>query len=207
MSRIVIVLSVLALFFAESSFAAVDLSTPKSTAKSFYEAMNNSDTAAMRDCLLVDADPQQQQLAGALLDVIVAGKHLAETAKDKFGLAGDKLGSGALSHEDAGAIDAATQKDDGDDSTLQLNTNAKPLKFHKTATGWKLVLLDYAGGKPDNIPDQIKLLVSLTAAMNDTADEISTGHFPSSADAETAIQQRFSEVMARRYHPATTQSK
>ncbi|HEX3356793.1 MAG TPA: hypothetical protein VHS31_07475 [Tepidisphaeraceae bacterium] len=187
--------------------AAVDLSTPKSAAKSFYEAMGNSDTAAMRDCLLVDADPQQQQLAGVLVDVIVAGKHLADAAKNKFGSANDKLGAGALSHEDASAIDAATQKDDGDESILQLSQNVKPLKFRKTATGWKLVLTDYAGGKPETIAEQIKLMTSLTAAMNDTADEINTGHYPSSADAEAEIQQRFSEVMAHRYHPATTQSK
>ena len=43
--------------------------------------------------------------------------------------------------------------------------------------------------------------------MNDTTDDISAGRFPTSADAEAAIQQRFSEVMVKRYKPATTQAK
>ena len=68
--------------------------------------------------------------------------------RDKFGPSGDKLAVGyALPHEDAAAIDGAKQADSGDESTLTITPQSKPLKFRKTAAGWKLILLDYAGAK------------------------------------------------------------
>ena len=88
-----------------------------------------------------------------------------------------------------------------------INNAKRPLKFHKTPAGWKLVLLDYAGGKSDNLRDQIKVLNSLASAMNDTADDINAGRYPTTGDAEAAIQQRFSEVMGSRYKPATQPGK
>jgi len=185
--------------------AAVDLSTPKSSAKSFYEAMTNADSAAMRDCLVIEG-ADQEQLAKAFIDVILSGRKLAEAAKEKFGASGDKLASGAISREDASAIDAGSEFDDGDTATLTIK-DARPMKFRKTASGWKLILIDFAAQKKDSLPEQIKLLTSLSSAMNDTADDISAGRFPTSADAEAAIQQRFSEVMVKRYKPATTQAK
>jgi hypothetical protein len=145
-------------------------------------------------------------LAGAFIDVILAGKRLADAAHDKFGASGDKIGAGALSREDADSIDKSQQTDAGEESTLKISERSRPLKFHKTPSGWKLVLLDYSGTKPELIPDQIKLLTSLSAAMNDTADDITAGRFPTSADAESAIQQRLSEVMVKHYKPATTQA-
>ena len=185
-----------------SAFAAVDLSSPKSTAKSFYEAMGNADSSAMRDCLLVDGD-RQQKLADAFLEVILSGKKLSDAAHEKFGASGDKLAAGSITHEDATQIDQARETDSGDDATLVISNARRPLKFQKTSGGWKLVLLDYAGAKPETLDDQIKVLASLASAMNDTADDISAGRFPTPADAEAAIQQRFSEVMGNRYKPAT----
>ena len=194
------------LLVAQNVFGAVDLSSPKSTAKSFYEAMNNADSSAMRDCLLIEGD-DQQQLAGAFLDVILSGKKLADAAKEKFSAGGEKLAAGALTREDAGSIDNAKQTDDGDAATLQIDPQRKPLKFRKTSAGWKLILVDYAAEKKEDLPGQIKLLTNLGAAMNDTANDINEGRFPTTADAEAAIQQRFSEVMVKRYKPATTQAK
>src|SRR2546421_2294094 len=158
----------LAIVWVVSAQAAVDLSSPKSAAKSFYESMNNADSNALRDCLLIDG-ADQDHLAGAFIDVILAGKRLADAAHDKFGASGDKIGAGALSREDADTIDKAEQTDAGEESTLKISERSRPMKFHKTPSGWKLVLLDFSGTKPELIPDQIKLLTSLSAAMNDTA--------------------------------------
>ena len=203
--RLAIGVALAALWLPITVSAAVDLSAPKSTAKSFYEAMGNADSSAMRDCLLIEG-ADQQKLADAFLDVILAGKKLADAAHDKFGASGEKLAAGAITHEDAAAIDQAKEIDQGDDVTLAINPDRKPLKFRKTPGGWKLVLLDYAGAKNENLPEQIKLLASLSAAMNDTADDITAGRFPTTADAEAAIQQRFSEVMVKHYKPATTRA-
>src|SRR3954447_18955100 len=197
MTRVKSTIALFVILLAGWCGAAVDLSSPKSAAKSFYEAMNNSDGSAMRDCLLIEGE-DQQQLAGAFIDVILSGKKLADAAKEKFGPSGDKIAAGAISREDAGAIDKAAQSDDGDVSTLMIDKQSRPLKFRKTGAGWKLILLDFAGTKKELLGDQIKILTNLSAAMNDTSDDIAAGRFPTSADAEAAIQQRFSEVMVKR---------
>ena len=53
------------------------------------------------------------------------------------------------------------------------------------------------------MPEQLKLLQSLASAMTDTTDDITAGKFPASADAEAAIQQRFSEAIDGHYKPTT----
>src|SRR5690349_21860390 len=117
---------VLLTLFVAPSFAAVDLSSPKSAAKSFYESMNTADSNAVRDCLLIDGQ-DQDHLAGAFIDVILAGKRLADAAHEKFGASGDKIGAGALSREDANSIDKAEQTDAGEESTLKIGERSRPL--------------------------------------------------------------------------------
>jgi hypothetical protein len=141
-----------------------------------------------------------------MVDLIVAGKKLGDSAKEKFGASAGKLAVDTVNKEDAARIDKAPETDNGDDATLQLNPNSKAMAFHKTDAGWKMRVMDYAGGKADNIPDQIKLLASLTSVMNDTAADISAGKYPTSPDAEASLRQRFSEVMVNHYKPATNPS-
>src|SRR4051812_44111658 len=117
LSIVICVLSILLL--VRGVPAAVDLSSAKSAARSFYEALNNSDSSAMRDCLLIEGE-DQQQLATAFLDVILSGKKLGDAAKEKFGASGDKLAAGTLNREDAAAIDRARQTDAGGDCTLTI---------------------------------------------------------------------------------------
>src|SRR3954463_10460999 len=93
------ILSLLTLLTAAPALAAVDLSSPKSAAKSFYEAVNNGDANALRDCLLIEGK-DQEQLAAAFSDVILAGKRLADAAHEKFSGSSDKLAAGALPRED-----------------------------------------------------------------------------------------------------------
>jgi hypothetical protein len=182
--------------------AATDLSTAKGAAKSFYSAVAAGDEQGIRECILAEGD-QQEQLATTMVDMIVAGKKLGDAAKGKFGANTGKLAVDTVNKEDAARIDAAPETDNGDDATLQLNPNSKAMIFHKTPAGWKMRVLDYAGGKPDNIPAQITLLTALISAMNDTAADISAGKYPASPDAEASLRQRFSDVMANHYKPAT----
>ena len=189
--------------FATPARAATDLSTPKLAAKSFYAAVAAGDVQGIHDCILAEGD-QQEQLATTMVDMIVAGKKLGDAAKVKFGANSGKLAVDTVNKEDAARIDAAPETDNGDDATLQLNANSKAMVFHKTSAGWKMRVMDYAGGKPNNIPAQVTLLTALTSAMNDTAADISAGKYPTSPDAEASLRQRFGQVMANHYKPATT---
>jgi len=197
--------AVLALaLLASNANAAVDLSSPKATAKSFYDAIAAADSAAMKDCMLSEGG-DQEKLASAFIDVILAGKKLGDAAKEKFGTGGEKIAAGTISKEEIANIDKAEQKENGDDATVQLDKKGRPLKFHKTAAGWKLLLSDYADARAENMDQQLQLLANLSKSMNDTADDIAAGRYPTSADAEAALQQRFSEALSRNFKPPTSQ--
>jgi hypothetical protein len=201
--RIQLFLALSIVVSTNAALAATDLSSPKSAAKSFYDAVAASDSAAIRDCLLAEGD-QQQQLADAYVELIVASKKLGDAAKEKFGANGGKLSAETINKEDAARIDSATQTDKSPEEVqLTLDPVAKPLTFHRTSTGWKLIVMDSATAKPEAIEPQVKLLTTLTAAMNDTTDDIAAGKFPTSTDAESALRQRFSEVMVKAYKPAS----
>ena len=105
--------------------AAVDLSTPKSAAKSFSEATLNSDAAAMRDCLDGGNDPQAQEIAGAYIDVILAAGKLADAAKARFGAGNEPAAPAGVSiaPETADAIDKAAEEDHGDLANLKIDPN------------------------------------------------------------------------------------
>ena len=99
--------------------AAPDLSSPKAAAKSFYAAVEAGDAAGMRDMIGAD-DPEHQKLAQAFADVIAAGKKLADVAKDKYGAAGDPIGRGSITREDAAKIDSANVEENGDDASPEV---------------------------------------------------------------------------------------
>jgi hypothetical protein len=185
------------------ALGAVDLSSPKSTARSFYDAIAAADSAAIKDCVLAEG-ADQEKLTSAFIDVILSGKKLGDAAKEKFGSGAERIAAGTISKEEIANIDKAEQKDNGEDSTIQLDKKARPLKFHKTPAGWKLALSDYAGGKDESIDQQIQLLSSLSKSMTDTAQDINQGRYPTSADAEAALQQRFSEALSRNFKPPAT---
>jgi hypothetical protein len=190
--------------------APVDLSSPKSAAKSLLHAVAAGDAAGVRSILLAEND-QQEQLAGALADVLTAGDKLNDAAREKFGAAGDSIGKRTLTEEDAARIDAATVTNNGDNEVrMELPGLSKPMTWRKVNEQWRLLVMDYAGAKPDKIPEQISLLSAIGQAMTDTADDITAGKLVSSADAEASLQSRMNEVMiraaraARGAAPATT---
>ena len=108
----------------------------------------------IRNCIIAEGD-QQEQLASTMVDLIISGKKLGDAAKDKFGAGAGKLAADTVNKEDAARIDGAQETDSGDDAKLQLNPNSKALVFHKTDGGWKMQILDYAGGNTNSIADQI----------------------------------------------------
>src|SRR5690349_8444694 len=67
--------------------APFDLSTPKAAAKTFIQAVEAADGDAINKVMLAET-PDQQKLATAFSDVIVAGKKLSDAARAKFGAAG-----------------------------------------------------------------------------------------------------------------------
>ena len=201
---------VLAFACASAHTDAPDLSSPKASAKSLYEAVDRADGQAIRAIFFTETDAQRQ-LADAYADMILATKRLADVAKSKYAgaaaAAADALTLGAMPAEDIKRIDAADVKHDAPDrATLTLPLATRPMTFRKTERGWQLVISDFAGGAADRIDGQIEMTRQITAAVTDIADGIATDKYPTPHDAEQAIQQRMNEVMTRavRKHLPTT---
>src|SRR4051812_12335667 len=182
--------------------AAPDLSSPKAAAKSFYAAVEAGDAAAMRDMIGAD-DADHQKLAQAFADVIAAGKKLADVARDKYGAAGDPIGRGSITREDAAKIDSATVEENGDDATLTIPGQQTPIKLHRTSGAWKLDIRSFHGARAEELPAQITLVSNMAAALTEAADEINTGKYATATEAESAIQQKLNEVMIKAVKPAT----
>jgi hypothetical protein len=195
------------LFVLATAAAAAepDLSTPKTAAKSLFNAI----TAADRDAVaasLYSANAEQQQLASAMSDLIVAGKKLGDASRNRFGKSGDPIGRGMLDPADLTKIDAAEVNETGDTATLTVAGQPRPMSFRKQDGKWKLVITDFAGAAPDNIAKQIQLVRLMTEAIETSAREISAGDYKAPDAALTAIQQRLHGVMLQFYRPATTRS-
>ena len=182
--------------------SAPDFSTPRSAAKSFFNAVETGDVATIRATMLAE-DDAQRKLVDAFTDVIAASARLASSARDKFGAPGDALGMTAIPKEEAARIDKGEEKIDGESATLTIPDRPVPMKFRKAGEGWKLIVTDFAGATAANIDLQTNLLAQLAQILNETATDISNGKYPSAEQAQGAFQERFNAAMIKAAAPTT----
>lgn len=194
------------LTLAAMSFTQVpDLSSPKSAAKSLYEAAERADEDAIRQILFAQSEPERE-LAEVYAKLIVSGKHFADAAKKRFGGAADAIAQGAFPVGEIDKLESATVKETGETATLQLPGERKPMTFRRTPAGWQLALADLSAA-PDKLPAQIALTRDIAQVFAKLSDEIAAGKYATVQDAETAIQQQINEAMtkaARKRPPTTT---
>jgi len=187
---------------------AIDLSTPKSAAKTMFHGISQGDRAAIA-AVIYAADPQQQRLADATVDLIVNGKHLGDAARARFGdAAADPIAKGMLDPKDLSLIDNATVKTNGagDIATMEVPGQARPMSFHKQGDKWRLVITDFGGAAPENIARQTSLVRMMADAMDESARDVAAGKYASVDAAVAGIQRRLHEVMLNFNRPATTRA-
>src|SRR4051812_40923659 len=115
-----ILLLILAVPATQSNFAS-----PKSAAKSLYHAIEAGDRDAVRAGLYAENE-QQEKLAGAMADLIVAGKKLGDAARMKFGASGAEIGRGALDPAALSRLEEATVDQKGDVATITVPQQTRP---------------------------------------------------------------------------------
>lgn len=185
---------------------APDLSSPRSAARSFIQAVQSGDGDAIRAIMLAE-DEQQEKLAQAFTDLIVSGRKLGEAAGAKFGAAGVALGRGMIGAEDLDRINHAEITEENGVASLLLPGQTRPMKFRSIQGKWKLIVMDYAGAAPEQIPAQIELLRGIAGALSESAREIESGKFSTAPEAEEAIQQKLNAVMIHAVKPTTRPGK
>ena len=196
----------LVLLFAANALAQADLSTPKAAAQSLFNAINNSDAAAVRGALYA-ADEQQAEYATAMADLIIAGKKLGDAGRARFGAAGAAIGAGTLDPSDAARIDAATVELSGDVAKVIVPDQPRPMSFRRNRDGtWGLVITDASTATTQSIAKQSRLVRMLAEGMNKSAAEIQAGDYKTPEAATTAIQSRLHGVMLQFHRPSTTRA-
>jgi hypothetical protein len=178
--------------------ADVDMSSPKAAVKSLYTAVGRVDTAAVRQLLYVENDPQQE-LAGGYGKVILASKRLGDIAKQKFPTSQNQLAQGTIVPEDIAKVESAMVSITGDNAVVRITGNPDPIKLRRVDGSWKILVGE--GAETDNSgshrADRLTLLQNLADAMNQSADELNADKYPTIADAEAAIKQRMSAVVSK----------
>jgi hypothetical protein len=172
-----------------------DLSTPRAALRSLYDALVAQDGEAVYQTFYA-ADAQERDLARAFADVIIAARKLGEAAKDKYGAAGDPLGSGMMSREEFERLAQAEVQEKGETATLIPAGQSRPVHFHRTGQRWQIVVRDFANAESD-LPRQVALLKKVAAVFTEVAVEISAGKYQTSPEAEAVIKTRLAGVMIK----------
>jgi hypothetical protein len=185
--------------------AAADPAGPKAALKQFYEAMEAGDPAAVRASFYTAGD-DEKALADAFADQLTAARALGEAAKTKFAASGDALSKGLPLRDEIARLDSADVTVDGDNATIKLAGQARPLRLSKAEGRWQILIADYAGATPANVAAQTAVLKDMAAALNAVAADITADKFPSATEAQRALQQKLQAVLFNSLtkHPPTT---
>ncbi len=188
--------------------ADVDSAGPRAAMKSFYQAMEAGDAAAVRG-LFYAANDSEKALADADAAQLFAARGLGEAIKNKFAATGDALSQGLPLKDEIVRLDSAEVSIEGDHATLKLPGQNKALRLVKSEGRWKISIADYAGATAGNIAAQTAVLKDLTEVYSSIAADISADKFASAQDAQKALQQKLQAVMgnALHKHPPSTKPK
>lgn len=177
----------------------VDLSTPKSAARSLFLAVERGDEAALREMFFVadPADATQRDLVAAYAHLIIQGKRLSDAGSRKFPGAADALAQGIVSAEELKRVDGAKVEESGDTAKLTLDGRMREMRFRRTGNQWRLVVAETDTASDKNLSEQIELVREFAAAIGETADEIDAGKYATVQEAELALQSKANAVMMR----------
>jgi hypothetical protein len=187
----------------------VDLSTPRAAVRTLVQAVDAQD----RDAILKTfyfADQSETELAHAFAELMQSAKKLGDAAREQFGASPEGLASGMMNPAELAHLDQADLKENGDTATLTPLGQSRPLRFHRTANRWQLVIRDFAN-PDDTLERQARLLRKVTGVFAEITTDISAGKYDGSTEAEAAIQTQLASVLIRSSReassrPATTQA-
>ena len=197
----------LAIFFmsAASAFAAEDLSSPKSAAKSLFLAIQAGDAAGVLDALY-QPNAQQAELMSARADLIVAGKRIGDAMHNQFGPSGDVMGAGTLNSADLAKLEEATVEQNGDRAKITVPGQPRPMSFRRQDDKWRLVISDVTTATPESLAKQTQLVRMMADAMKTGATDVAAGTYKTPDAAKKAIEQRLQNVMLTFEKPSTTRA-
>jgi hypothetical protein len=166
-----------------------DLSTPKSAAKSFYNALLGGDVAGVHNDAV--GSPNDFRTPEALARFVEAGQRLRKSVDRRFGKdEGDKLhvAPSPTADEMARQIDTWEEQINGDAATV--HEKGAPadsgIQLQKIGVVWKVRLDDFGDRQ---FREQAKYLPKLTSLLETVAAEVERGEYA----AAEAMAEKFQE--------------
>lgn len=194
------------IFSASVALAQNEIADAKSAVKNLYISVARADSAAIRQYLFVENDPQEE-LAKAYADLILAGKKLADSARKRYPGSPAAFAQGAILPEDAALIENADVKVTGDDAVIRFAGRTSAINVRRINGAWRVVMRQGADDSAEHRQRQLAMLAGMADAMNKSAEEIDANTYVKVEEAETAVKDRLGSVLAKALqdHPPTTE--
>jgi len=183
--------------------SAPDLSTPRSAALTFADAMAREDAPAARS--LCVGSQQDLDLVDAIVAAIKARQKLVVAARDKFGAAGASVAreeQTSVGQQMARDVADAALKIEGDRATITpRGDREEPLKLRKVGEAWKMDMAAMLGSEgPDRIANTYR---AMAKAYDQTAAEIQAGKYKTAQEANDVFAPRLNAALSGVIAPTT----
>ena len=184
--------------------SAQDLSTPKSAARAFTEALDKGDAAAARAAAITDE--KNVAFVDVMTEFMKETRRLNEAAIARYGDAGKEVGGAEAEKDLTKYYDEAEITETGDSATItRKDEPAKALKLRRVNDEWKVDIASLLGTEID-IEKTVAMFKALNAAMREVATEISEGKHASADAAKYALAMKnaafFSSAEAATTNPS-----
>ena len=178
-------LMMLVTLLVSAAVTAQDLSTPKSAARAFTEALDKGDATAARAAAVTDE--KNAAFVDVMTEFMKETRKLNEAAIERYGDAGKDVG-GAESQKDLTKYyDEAEITETGDTATItRQDEPSKALRLRKVENEWKVDVASLLGSEID-IEKTVAMFRALNAAMREVAAEITEGKHASADAAKYAL--------------------
>lgn len=164
---------------------AQDLSTPKSAARVFTEALDKGNASAAHAAAITTE--KNAAFVDVMAEFMKATHKLNEAAIARYGDAGKEVGGAEKEKDLTKYYDEAEVTETGDTATItRKDEPAKALKLRRTEAGWKVDIASLLGDEII-IDDTVKMFRALNASMHEMTAEINEGKHPSAEAAKHAL--------------------
>lgn len=188
-----------------SAAVEVDLTSPKSAARTFGQGMSEGDIDAVKAAAI--ADEQQQLALEALVSVVSNFKKVETAAVAKFGEAGKSVASQQQMSigEELEKIESAIETIEGETATLASEGSDDPLHLRKVGDDWKVDFAAMPG--TDQVAQAIPMINAMAGAADELATEISADKYKTADEAKNALGQKMMSAMMAAQMPSTQETE
>lgn len=181
---------------------AQDLSTPKSAARAFTEALDKGDAPLARAAAITDE--RNAAFIDVMAEFVQETRKLNEAAIARFGDSGKAVAGKEPEKDLTKYFDEAEITESGDSATItRKDEPKKALTLRRTDGVWKVDLATLLGDELD-IENTVRMFRAMNASMREMTSEIADGKHASADAARHALAMKNVEFFASAQNAPST---